>query len=994
MVKNKGKTKIVSILLFSKVTGPQLTSVTKHFLDPHNPALAPTLAANLYSVDLEAEVTKSAAWKRLLKAKKPGSYGAPHLCFDDVDRFVCLNYNLDASKHALIMPNYIIDQVKSANTKLTLADEADILFQHSMGYYHANDVGVIELPWAELCLPQMKGVADYLEVNFNNEYLKNHVNPKSYLNAQCRGSRNYRKNHQSKHFDCTLFGFERIDFATCITISLNPDAFSSTPAPGLSNLPVKSKKRRTPQSKQEILPATVDEFPKSTSIELTWHNLSKQQRVSVLHKLGVKVGSSLSEVQYREKLLKNHEFTHRYLNSDAGLKGTSFVFTTKDPAKCVDIKTVKQPQPYPLPNKETAAPQTGRPTAMEVLKDAYPSGYTQPSGSGEQPTNADTAVIILPTCTATKPTAIPTKQNLPDIHIEPITQHTEETSQNEKLTSANSKSNHYEDISDDEMGSLESDQEEENDTQPCQYGYDSVSKTETELAPQSWKKTKKRTKKKKKTKQSCQNYKKASETEEESWMEEPSIERENHTRNNNTPPEATIIISNDYRVHLALGKQCYVAGGKCVECKETCEEEILTCFICNLNVHYCCYNSKSLGAQHKMDKMLFDTIKSMKCLSWKCDGCIGIEMENITDTISTAVQTKVSKSLQQTIDGRQNELKSHMDNIVSEKIGSMKKDLLQLFNASTPLPHSTDGSKNPLLLSQILSNNREHSGTGPKHRQLQVTMPKAKYTGPPLATEASHTHNQRGNVDPKLSVVIRNVQSKKFASHDSYLKEEFNKHFDKMKINHCKRTRYGNILIELTTEDDVSTVIDNWKPTYFTNGDSSQVSTEALRMNKSRPKRFEGVITKVIKELENETIEDALTEEGYTEAKANRFQKEGNRLNTVMLTFSNEAELNTAITKGVFIGRMHFRVYRYTPTKRPMQCYRCNKFGHPAKWCRGNRKCVYCSSIDHVGTDCSHRDNYDRHHCSNCQGNHSSRSHTCPAYKEAMTLITQNSHDD
>jgi len=62
--KVKNKTKIVSILLFSKVTGPQLTSVTKHFIDPHNPALAPTLAANLYSVDLEAEVTKSAVWKR------------------------------------------------------------------------------------------------------------------------------------------------------------------------------------------------------------------------------------------------------------------------------------------------------------------------------------------------------------------------------------------------------------------------------------------------------------------------------------------------------------------------------------------------------------------------------------------------------------------------------------------------------------------------------------------------------------------------------------------------------------------------------------------------------------------------------------------------------------------------------------------------------------------------------------------------------------------
>jgi hypothetical protein len=323
----------------------------------------------------------------------------------------------------------------------------------------------------------------------------------------------------------------------------------------------------------------------------------------------------------------------------------------------------------------------------------------------------------------------------------------------------------------------------------------------------------------------------------------------------------------------------------------------------------------------------------------------------------------------------------------------MKKDLLQLFNASVIPPHSNDGPQNPMSFSHVLSNNREHASTGSKNPQLQVTVPKAIYTGPPPPTEPSHTHNKQRNVDPKLSVIIRNVRSKKIASHDSYLKQEFNKHFDKMKINNCKKTRYGNILIELTTEEDVSTVIENWKPTHFTNGDPDQ-TTEVLRMNNSRPKRFDGVITKVIKELENQAIEEDLTKEGYTEAKANRFQKQGNRLSTVMLTFSTEAEFNRAITRGVYIGRMHFTVHRYIPTKRPMQCYRCNKFGHPAKWCRGNRRCVHCSSIHHVGTDCPDWDTYDRHYCSNCKGNHSSRSQTCPAYKEALTLITQNRHDD
>ena len=189
------------------------------------------------------------------------------------------------------------------------------------------------------------------------------------------------------------------------------------------------------------------------------------------------------------------------------------------------------------------------------------------------------------------------------------------------------------------------------------------------------------------------------------------------------------------------------------------------------------------------------------------------------------------------------------------------------------------------------------------------------------------------------------------------------------------------------------TVINNWKPTYFASGNTNEQGTEVLRMN-GKPKRYDGIIRHVVKEIGNADIEHALAAEDFTEAKAKRFGKQGNPLSTVMLTFSTEEDFNRAITNGVYIGRMHFTVHCYKPTKRPMQCFKCNKFGHPIKWCRNNQKCAFCSSTNHTEENCHHQEYQDRHYCSNCQGNHTSRSHICPVYIQAMTLITQDSHHD
>ena len=45
-------------------------------------------------------------------------------------------------------------------------------------------------------------------------------------------------------------------------------------------------------------------------------------------------------------------------------------------------------------------------------------------------------------------------------------------------------------------------------------------------------------------------------------------------------------------------------------------------------------------------------------------------------------------------------------------------------------------------------------------------------------------------VDPRRSVIIKQVTNKKVVSNDTSLKSEFNKLFNQMKIKYIKKTRY------------------------------------------------------------------------------------------------------------------------------------------------------------------------------------------------------------
>ena len=86
-----------------------------------------------------------------------------------------------------------------------------------------------------------------------------------------------------------------------------------------------------------------------------------------------------------------------------------------------------------------------------------------------------------------------------------------------------------------------------------------------------------------------------------------------------------------------------------------------------------------------------------------------------------------------------------------------------------------------------------------------------------------------------------------------------------------------------------------------------------------------------------------------------------------------------------YLGYRRLTVKEFIP--HPIRCFKCQKFGHISKNCRGKQKCPLCSE-DHTFEECQNRENKK---CSNCGGSHSAGFKGCIVFVKAQE-IKQLSH--
>ena len=463
----------------------------------------------------------------------------------------------------------------------------------------------------------------------------------------------------------------------------------------------------------------------------------------------------------------------------------------------------------------------------------------------------------------------------------------------------------------------------------------------------------------------------------------------------------------DFDFSIAPRKNKGIIDDYCTKCNADATNLMLTCYLCNLTVHYPCYRGKDQRGTSKkgMSKTAFETIGKLRNNKWFCNGCSKISMADILDKISQYAQEKVNE----TVDNELSKRNAHHHDAGHDTPSVISR-------ASTPDyskidPYKTILSIKESITQEIRSALKEDIRsliTHIKDPSLQdkeevmlkdveraSTVSYANATSKPLVRHGAKednvtalidkSKNTTTHLDPKMSVIIKHVSNKKVAADDTCLKSEFNKLFNRMKIKYCKKTRYGNIILQLTSENDIAQVLSNWKPEYL-KGSDAKIGTQVYRMSDQHLfQNATGIVRHVPVEIETASIIKALDEAGYTKSHVVRLSKSS----SIKVVFNSHEDLTKAINEGFGVEHLWLNVEEFTFSKKPMQCHGCKRFGHPVKWCRSKKVCGFCSE-DHLDKDCPIKHDSSKHHCRNCEGNHSALSTSCPQYKLKLSLILRN----
>ena len=108
-----------------------------------------------------------------------------------------------------------------------------------------------------------------------------------------------------------------------------------------------------------------------------------------------------------------------------------------------------------------------------------------------------------------------------------------------------------------------------------------------------------------------------------------------------------------------------------------------------------------------------------------------------------------------------------------------------------------------------------------------------------------------------------------------------------MKIKYCKKTRYGNIILQLTSEEDIQQVLNNWKSEYFKDSKAT-VGTQVFRMTDQHLMQHVGIVRHVPANISTASISQSLNAANMKNIRAIRL---GKASNSVKVIFNSQKEV-------------------------------------------------------------------------------------------------------
>ena len=150
----------------------------------------------------------------------------------------------------------------------------------------------------------------------------------------------------------------------------------------------------------------------------------------------------------------------------------------------------------------------------------------------------------------------------------------------------------------------------------------------------------------------------------------------------------------------------------------------------------------------------------------------------------------------------------------------------------------------------------------------------------------------------------------------------------------------------------------------------------------TKPKKslvVKGVLTEVTEQEFKEFLD--LNKINYVKAERLIGKKDGRVLEIFKLEIKDDTETEALITENLtcpITGNI-YRVEEFHTPISVQQCYNCQCFGHSAKTCRSEAKCLICGE-DHRQKGCPNKETK-QPKCANCKGSHVASYEGCPAYK-------------